>query len=88
MSELLDTVSDVLWSPSCRLVSQATGMLTLNLFTSVMALCLHAFKAQERTVSIHAGQSHDVKVASKCFETVAKHIYLRTILTVQNCNKI
>jgi hypothetical protein len=32
----------------------------------------------------NAGQSHDIKIANKCFENVAKFRYLETTITNQN----
>jgi hypothetical protein len=32
----------------------------------------------------NAGQSHDIKIANKCFENVAKFFYLETTITDQN----
>jgi hypothetical protein len=32
----------------------------------------------------NAGQSHDIKIANKCFENVAKFRYLGTTITNQN----
>jgi hypothetical protein len=32
----------------------------------------------------NAGQSHNIKIANKCFENVAKFRYLGTTITIQN----
>jgi hypothetical protein len=59
------------------------NMETLIDASKEVGLEVNTEKTKYKSLSRHqnAGQSHDIKIANKCFENVAKFRYLGTILT-------